>query len=417
MCGAFGRTWSRHCVSRLIRVSAVRVLLVPILITCLVACADRSRNLVYVDTASTDIATYAEVYNRSQDRYFVVVRYVDGPAERLVHGESDADLLVGPALTSGELAGKLRPLDRLFRSERLDEASFFPSLLSTGQDTGTQTTLPLSFRIPVVVLRNNAEVLRSFAVSPEDLGEIKESYLLWESKIVYQSALVYGARFHLLPDGRIELNQDAIERAVHQARKILDAGRSSNFSVSLDIGRPLVRSLLDERIGFFLTDLQGFLEIPQEQRSHLAIRWFGDEELIQPEEGLIHVAIRSGARNLHGAQSFLLWLFDPTTQASLLEVSGDENSSNFGIAGGIPALIHVAQVGMPRRYPFLIGLIPRAVDLAAPPVLSVDWKLLKEEVILPWLRVALKGLDRVSLTQEINDWRERRLIDKEDNER
>ncbi len=382
---------------------------------CLAACSPWSGTLVRVDTANPDVAAYAERYNVAQDRYLVLTRYVGGPAELLARGGSDADVLIGPGLAGGDLARRVRPLDRLFRSGLLDAAAFFPALLRSGRVGGAQRALPLSFRLPLVVVRARDGDLPSFAVTPEELAARDAAAFGWDVELVYRSAVFYGAGFRLLPDGRIGLEPGAVGRAVDMARRLTAAASGGPFEAPLLASplhgaprtRPLVE-LLDGRIDFFATDLQGFLDIPDERRGLLGFRWFGREERLQPSDDVTYAAIRARARNPRGAQSFLLWLFDPATQAALLDFSRREQLTGFGIAGGLPALTEVAARKVAFRYPFMLGRVPAAAELTAPAALSADWRALRDAVVLPWLRAAVQGAEQQPLARTIDDWRQRR---------
>ena len=396
----------------MIRAPAARGLLITALAGCLAACAGWSRTLVHVDTANADVAAYAEQYNRSQDRYRVVIRYVDGPAGLLARGGTDADVLVGPGLASGDLVRRLRPLDRLLGPGRLDASAFFPNLLEAGRARGAQIALPLSFRLPVIVVRAGDEAIPSFAVTPEELAARDSAPVSWDAELVYQAAVLYGADFRLLPDGRIGLEQAAVDRAVELARGLIAAGANEYpadpLGEDLTPARPFVQMLLDGRIDFFLTDLQGFVDIPRERRNLLGVRWLGRADRLQPGEDLTYAVIRAGARNPRGARAFLLWLFEATTQMALLEFSHREHLTGFGIAGGLPALIEVARYEMATHYPFLLGRVPTAGELHAPAALNADWDPLREEVVLPWLWAQTRGADQPPLAAAIDAWRQRR---------
>ena len=386
----------------------------------LAACSGWSGALVRVDTAHPDVAAYAERFNLAQDRYLVLTRYVDGPAELLARGGSDADVLIGPALAGGGVARRVRPLDRLFRSGRMDDAAFFPGLLRSGRVDGVQRALPLSFGIPLVVVRARDGGFPPFAVTPEQLAALPAAALGWDAELVYRSAVFYGAGFRLLPDGRIGFEPGAVGRAVDLARRVTAAAAGGPVAPPLLAAPPdgalrngpprngaLAEMLLGGRIDFFLTDLQGFLDIPRERRGLLGFRWFGAEDGLQPG-GVTWAAIRAGARNRRGAESFLTWLFDPATQAALLDLSRAEQLTGFGIAGGLPSLAAVAAREAAVRYPFMLGRTPAAAEVAAPAALSADWGALRHEVVLPWLRAAVQGVEQPPLAQAIDDRRRRR---------
>ena len=381
----------------------------------LAACSAWSGALVRVDTAHPDVAAYAERFNLAQDRYLVLTRYVDGPAELLSRGGSSADVLIGPALAGSGVARRVRPLDRLFRSGRMDQAAFFPGLLRSGRVDGAQRAVPLSFGIPLVVVRARDGGFPPFAVTPEQLAARPAAALGWDEELVYRSAVFYGAGFRLSPDGRIGFEPGAVGRAVDLARRVTAAAAGGRVVPPLlaappdgaPRSRPLAEMLLDGRIDFFMTDLQGFLDIPGERRGLLGFRWFGAEDGLQPG-GVTWAAIRAGARNRRGAESFLTWLFDPATQAALLDLSRAEQLTGFGIAGGLPALAPVAAREVAVRYPFMLGRAPAAAEVAAPATLSPDWGALRDEVVLPWLRAAAQGVEQQPLAQAIDDRRRRR---------
>ena len=370
--------------------------------------------LVHLDTASAVLAAYADRYNASQERYRVITRYVADPAELLARGGGDADVLIGPWLASAELRERLQPLDRLLRSDRLNAAAFFPSLLRAGQVNGAQMALPLSFSLPAVVVRAADAAEHPFAVTPEELAARNAGSPGWDAELVYHAAVLYGAELRLLPDGDIGLDQEAVDRVVELARRLAAAaagdGRSDERVDELQRTRPPHRLLLDGGIDFFLSDPQGFQEIPEELWSSFAIRWLGSGGSLQPADDLTYAAIRAGARNPRGARSFLLWLFEPATQTALLDLNRREQLAAFGIAGGLPALVEVTTREVAARYPFMLGRAPKAADLSAPAALSADWGRLQREVVLPWLRSALRGAEQPPLAVVINaERRQQRL--------
>ena len=396
----------------MIRSPAARALIALALACFLGACAGSSRTLVLVDTVHADVAAYAERYNLSQDRYRVVTRFADAPAELLAHGGSDADVLIGPGLAGRDLAEALLPLDGLARSGLLRASAFFPSLLESGRADGVLRALPLSFRVPVIAVRAGRDDLPSFSVTPDELAALGPASSSWSAELVYQAAVLYGADFRRLPDGRLGLRQGAVDRAVDQARRWFEAEPGGLPSDTPDAdGRralPTVQMLLDGRIEFLLTDLHRFVDIPAERRVQLAMRWLGSGEGLLAADDLTYAAIRARAPNVRGAQAFLLWLFEPATQAALLDLGRRERLTGFGIAGGLPALVEAARHDLATHYPVLIGRVPSAAELRAPAALGADWARLREAVVLPWLWAETRGAEQPALADAVAGWRQRR---------
>ena len=396
----------------MIRSPAARALLALALACFLGACTGSSRTLVHVDTAHADVAAYAERYNLSQDRYRVVTRFADAPAESLAHGGSDADVLIGPGLAGRELAEALLPLDGLFRSGLLRASAFFPSLLESGRVDGVLRALPLSFRVPVIAVRAGRDDLPSFSVTPDELAALGPASSSWSAELVYHAAVLSGADFRRLPDGRLGLRQGAVDRAVDQARRWFEAEPGGLPSDTPDAkpggALPPVQMLLDGRIEFLLTDLHRFVDIPAERRDRLAMRWLGSGEGLLAADDLTYAAIRASAPNARGAQAFLLWLFDPATQAALLELGRREQLTGFGIAGGLPALVEAARHDLATHYPVLVGRVPSSAELRAPAALGADWARLREAVVLPWLWAETRGAEQPALADAVAAWRQRR---------
>jgi len=402
----------------LIRSPAARALLVPALACCLGACTGWSVRLVHVDTASAAVAAYAERFNLSQDRYRVVTRFVDAPAESLARGDSDADVLIGPGLAGRDLAGRLRPLDGLFRSGRLNDSAFFPSLLESGRTDGVLRALPLSFRVPVIAVRAHEDDLPSFAVTPDELAALGAAPLSWSAELIYQASVFYGADYRRLADGRTGMRQGAVDQAVDQARRLIEAEPDTRSSEEWPGAAPRralppVPMLLDGSIDFFLTDLQQFLDTPAERRDLLSFRWLGSEEGLRAGDDLTYAAIRTGAPNARGARAFLLWLFTPATQVALLDLGRREHLTGFGIAGGLPALVELARYDLVTHYPALVGRVPGAAELYAPAAPGADWARLREAVVLPWLWAETRGADQPALADAVAAWRLRQAADAE----
>ena len=395
----------------MIRSHAARALLAAALACLLGACSGWSRTLVHVDTASADVAAYAERYNLSQDRYRVVTRFVEAPAESLARGDSDADVLIGPGLASPDLAEALLPLERLFRSGLLSASAFFPSLLESGRADGTLRALPLSFCIPVIAVRAGRDDLSPFSVTPDELAALGPASNSWSAELVYEAAVLYGADFRRLQDGRLGLRQGAVDRAVDQARRLYEAEPGVQPPDTPDADRrdalPPVQMLLDGRIEFFLTDLHRFMDIPAERRDLLAMRWLGSGEGLRAGDDLTYAAIRAGASNARGGQAFMLWLFEPATQEALLELGRREQLTGFGIAGGLPAVVDAAQNELVLHYPLLVGRVPSSAELHAPAAPGVDWARLRAAVVLPWLWAETRGARQPPLSDAVASWRQR----------
>ena len=150
---------------------------------------------------------------------------------------------------------------------------------------------------------------------------------------------------------------------------------------------PANKSVQDGRIGFAAMDSAEFFVIPEERRSSLSFRWLAMEETLPVSDGMVYAGICRRARGKNAAEAFLKWFYSEETQKSILEDARRFRAaeSSFGIAGGFSAIRAVNEKLFPLFYPSLLGKLPPAKYLEAPPILPAAWPEMKEEVLLPLL--------------------------------
>jgi hypothetical protein len=99
-------------------------------------------------------------------------------------------------------------------------------------------------------------------------------------------------------------------------------------------------------------------------------------------------------------------MFQPQTQARLLEINQEKRLDTFGIAGGFSSLRNVNEREFPRVYRRLLGRIPPEQMLAFSKALPVDWGEQKKQIVVPWLVSYVTGrADEELLSQRLMEFR------------
>jgi hypothetical protein len=374
------------------------------------ACSGVSTSTVFVLTDHSEMAAYAEVFNATQRDLRIELVYSSDPAEALRKGSAGADVVIGEGLAGPDMREHFRSAADLFGQGRLDPAAFYQGVLESGRQDKTQYLIPLAFNLPLIVYR------------PATLGEEPPaSYLtidyiktksaefdarktriarkvgfspLWEPTFVYYAAALAGAGFHSADSRTMQWDDAALESTLNRMRewtKSMEAESLRDFDAKY-LHVPYYRLIDEERILFYLSDSREFLAIPPEKRQGMEFRWLGENDRIPVGEEITHAGALRRSRNPRGARRFLLWLFQPQTQIRLMETNHFKRVPGvFGIAGGLPALVSVAEKDLPQphHYPVFVGHVPPRDMLMAPGLLPAGWRWIRDTVVLPWLREAV----------------------------
>jgi hypothetical protein len=163
------------------------------------------------------------------------------------------------------------------------------------------------------------------------------------------------------------------------------------------------------RILFTYMDSSRFFTLAEEQRLGLDFRWIAEKDLIPLDEQNVYIGIVKKARAREGAAAFIHWFFRAETQRLLLESAKNNrmNETCFGIGGGFSALRTVTEQIFPQYYRGLLGHMPPETFLSPHNILPLNWMVVKEKVILPYLRERIRQENREavrSLERRITDW-------------
>ncbi len=388
-----------------------RALLLPAFLI-LAGCSAVSFSTVSLLTDRSEMAAYAEVFNATQRDVRVELVYSRDPAAAVRRGGTGADAVVAESLAGPDMREHFRSVGDLFGPGRLDPRLFYANLLESGRQDKTQYLIPLSFNLPLVVYRAatlgedvpGSYVTIDYIRTKAAEFDARKSRIarkvgfspLWEPAFVYYAAALAGAAFRSNDGRSVQWDEAALERVLNRLREWmggLDAEGLKDFDAKY-LHMPYYRLIEDGRILFYLSDSREFLAIPLEKRQNLDFRWLGENDRIPVCEEIVHAGCLRGSRNPRGARRFLLWLFQPQTQIRLMETNHFKRLPGvFGVAGGLPALVSVAENDLPQphHYPAFVGHIPPREMLVAPGLLPAGWRAVRDSVVLPWLAEAVRG--------------------------
>jgi ABC-type glycerol-3-phosphate transport system substrate-binding protein len=406
--------------------SGAFILLFPALF--LGSCAGRTSSVAVLWTDRPEFALYAEYFNASQDSYKIETRYFESPSQKLTeNGENRPDIVAGNWLKSVSTRSLFRPLDDLFKKNRLSRDSFYQRLLELGNIDGKQYLLPAAFNIPALIFaRDKADQLSNpFTLTLEEIKALGRSFNVangggysrmgfspaWDDDFLFVTAVLFGASFR--EASPLEWDNNALERAlsyieswISDSNTGIEAEDDFTFKYFYD---PPSKLVANGRILFFYMPSSGLFTLPQERRANLDFRWIAGEETIPISEDMVYFGIYRHTRAEKAAEAFIEWFFQEDTQRLFLEAAKDRrlNETRFGIANGFSALRTVTEQVFPQFYPSLLGRMPPGSFLTPPNILPRNWMAMKEQVILPYLHDRIRSGNRSdirSLDRRLRDW-------------
>ena len=378
-------------------------------------------------TDRPEFVFYAEQFNASQDRYKVEVHYYESVAQKLTEGLDFPDIAAASWLQSASTRVLFRPLDNLFANDPGAWASFYPRLLDLGKIDGKQHLIPVAFNIPAMVFSSeySQSMSNPFTISMEETMERGRAFNIesdgvytrmgfspsWSDEFLFVAATLFNTRFR--ESSPIAWDAAALEQSMHWVQEWTTLANTSIQAEDDFVFRycydPPARLISSGRIFFTCMDSAELFILAEDRRTFLDFRWIAENNSIPVNEELVYLGIHNRARARNAAQAFARWFFHSDTQRLLLEISREKRflETSFGISGGFSAMRTVTEQIYPLFYPSLLGRMPPESFLSPPAVFPRNWMVLKERVILPYLRDRIRDTDIEAirpLEWRITDW-------------
>jgi ABC-type glycerol-3-phosphate transport system substrate-binding protein len=377
-------------------------------------------------TDRPEFAFYGESFNAAQNQYKVEIRYFDSPARQLTRTGEYPDIVAGSWLKSASTRIFFKSLDGFFRGS-LSKNAFYSKLLAMGRIDGKQYLLPVSFNAPALIFARDKEELlpNPFTISFNEMKTLGKNYNIesggaytrmgfspvWDDDFIFIIAALFNASFQ--ESAPLAWDSAALEQAMsfvynwtHEVNTNSQAEEDFYFKYFYD---PPAKLVLSGRILFTYMESDSLFTMAEEQQNNLDFRWISEENTIPLAEAAVYLGLPKKGKAPKAAAAFVRWFFQTETQHRLLQESRDNRmlEISFGVSGGFSALRPVTEQVFPLFYPGLLGHMPPEDFLSPANILPGNWTLLKERIILPYLRERARSPGREGvypLERRITDW-------------
>ncbi|MDA8427075.1 MAG: carbohydrate ABC transporter substrate-binding protein [Treponema sp.] len=369
---------------------------------CSCSLVDTKPAMIWTDVP--EIAYCAELFNDSQQRFLVEVQWKADLVTAIRQTETPPALAIGHYLKSRDIRGRFLSLNYLFGELAVNPSVFYNELLAFGKVGGRQILLPVSFNLPAIIFpRGTRGIKNDFLLGLDDMAGLSKAFNRtegaayvrmgfsprWDGDFLTLAVDAAGADFREgLP---LDWNQQGLRSAVAAIRAWTT---SVNGPSSLEddfqfkyLFTPAYQYVSAGRSLFAYVDSDSFFLIPEEKRRTLDYRWFAHSGSVPISVRIVLAGLLRSGGGRTAAEAFLKWFFTEKSQREILESERRARAleSFFGIAGGFSSLRSVDEKVYPLFYPALVGHLPPAAAMSAPPELPSDWPQLKRSVVAPWL--------------------------------
>lgn len=396
-------------------------------------------------TDKVEVVSYCELFNASQDKYRLIVEYKKNPAEEILKRGASPDIVIASFLKGSATLGKFSSLDYLLKND-IDVSLFYEELLSLGNIDGVQYLLPVSFNLPTIIFSiSNRHLLEdNFLISFEELKKLsaqlnikkKNTYTKlsfaprWEEDLLYIAMQGMEADFEedttkenikdlqegAKMKGTFKWNEENLNKAIEYLKAwSKEANENSQiedefkFKYLYDV--PYL-SVSNGFCSFYYMSTERLFSIAKDKMENLDFRYLDFGGRVPCEDDILYAGIMANSKNKKASETFFVWFYTPSVQQQLLMKNINENvfTKEFGIAGGFSSLKPITEKAFPKYYPLLLSHLPPTNALKTPRILPNNWKLLKEEILYPYLLEATYYTDSdnspssLSLKDRITAW-------------
>ena len=382
---------------------------------------------IQIWTDCPEIAFYGEYFNSTQNQYKAAVRYYEYPAEEMENAEQSPDIIAGRWIKNVSIASNFKSLDDLFGAKKLSRNVFYPRLLAVGRIDRYQYLLPVSFNIPALIFLSGREneFSNPFTVNFAEIKNLSKNYNtelkgaytrmgfspLWSDDFLLVTAILFGASFR--EDSPLAWDSHALDTSMnfvynwtHEINTNNQMEGDFTFKYFFEPPEKLIQS---GRILFSYMSSNNLFTLKEDVKNNLDFRWIMEDNKIPITEGTVYMGIPKKSKSQKAAMVFMQWFFRVENQRQLLDYCKSKriNESVFGICNGFSALSPVTEQIFPQFYPVLLGSMPPSENLIPRNSLPVNWSVIKDRVVLPYLhdRARAVNSDEIPpLEKRLNDW-------------
>ncbi len=402
------------------------------------ACGDVKTINIWTDRP--EFALYGDYFNTVQNQYKVTIQYFEYPAEKLISSSGEyPDIVVASWLKSRVTSAHFRSLNSLLGEKKIPNENFYPHLLELGRIDSNHHLLPVSFNLPALIFAedNGSKLSNSFTIDFDEIKKLSSDFNvisrgsytrmgfspMWNEDFLFLTANLFGASFreaetvsnmwfaqgvtHLAWDGAaLAGSMDFINSWTQEINTGSQMEEDFTFKYFFE---PPARLIQSGRILFSYMKSSVLFTLSEENKNSLDFRWIMEQNKIPIIEDAVFLGIPKKAKSPRAAKAFVRWFFSQESQKQLLEFSKANriNETVFGICGGFSSVAPVTEQIFPLYYPTLLGRMPPEEYLVPPNLFPENWAVIKERVVLPYLRDRARknsAEDSESLEKRLSEW-------------
>lgn len=361
--------------------------------------------IIVIWTNKTEVVSYCEFFNASQDEYKAIVEYKENPAQSILEEKRKADIVIAPWLKGSATRGMFEKINHLL-SKKIDSTLFYDGLLELGNIDACQYLLPVSFNLPTIVfsISNKHLLENNFTISFDEIKgfashfNVKNGQMYtkmcfaprWEKEVLYFAMQGLGVDFE--EDSlSFKWNDESLEKSIAYLKDwTVDVNESTDnedefkFKYLYDMPYLLVKNGF---CTFYYMPTDALFSLSKEKIENIDFRYLEFNGDVPCKDDILYAGILSDSENKKASEAFLTWFYLPEVQRKILERKMEQKllSSYFGIAGGFSALKPITEKVFPQYYSLLLSHLPQNQSLKMPRILPNNWEKLKNEILYPYL--------------------------------
>jgi len=376
-------------------------------------------------TNKTEVVSYAELFNASQNKEKVIVIYKEDLLEPLetIKKENRPDILLGSYL----LEAKGSRYFSAFSKADFDENLFYPELINIGHKDKRQYLLPVSFNLPALVfdVANSEYIQDEHFISFDRVKEISKEFNAKSSDGTY-TKMAFGAKWNQdflalvfkekgfsfsITNGELSYDEGLFNSTLTFLENWTNETNTSSYDEQ-DFSfkyllTPFYKQISTNRSLFAYSTSNQIMKLSEEKLSNIDFRWVCNDSKIFIEDDIVMAGVYKKSANKDNAKRFISWLLTEETQKRILErkAAMHLDTSTFGIADGFSSLINVNEKLFPIYYKLLLTNVPVSDLLQQPQFLSKSMNETKEEILLPYIKDILNDTKTAEpLNERFTQW-------------
>ena len=378
-------------------------------------CSLKRETLITIWTNIPEFTEYGELFNNTHDKKKVVLVYKKNPSEAIASKteKNPPDIVVAPWLRTDKTSRYFRAIDTIFDGGGLSHSIFYPPLLEAGKIRQAYYLLPVSFNLPAVIFskENTAAVEDNYTLSIEQIKEAGGAFNELHkngtysrmgfvpqagNSFLYFAVKAKGAQFREYKSSftwNADKLSDAIAYLKNWSKTVNTSSETEQDFAYKYLSMPNFKRVTSGRTLFAYITSDALFSLTPEQSEQLDYRWIYENNKIPIEDSFVTLGIPKHAKHASAAYDFIEWFLSAETQRAILERKAKQNLDihQFGIAGGFSSIKEVNEHILPLYKTMLLRNTPPTDMLGVPEKLPADWELIKEQIVIPYLRDEIKN--------------------------